>query len=324
MVVWGSSVVIGTEASPYVGQGTTPAAFTMQKMDAVEPCLSRQGMVATVWGAYYPSINGLTLVNSSGVQNITQDILTKEEWLQRYNPQNIFAAQLGVQYIAFTSDSGGFVFNPTEPKTKLVELEGFSDVQGIDTDPYSGNVQLIMHDKVWEWDPESSERLYWRWKSKLFQLPKPVNFGAARIQFEPDPEDVTEDIESYYLPYNIARFTVTPEAVAPLNTLGGHCLCGPAQGIGLVPGWTEPELRAPLGGDLLYPILFMQLQESGVRFIVYEGRQKRVVLDTVVTEERIIRLPIGFKSDLWQIELTGNTTVYSVQMAETAKGLAEV
>jgi hypothetical protein len=57
---------------------------------------------------------------------------------------------------------------------------------------------------------------------------------------------------------------------------------------------------------------------------VYEGRQKRVVLDTVVTEERIIRLPIGFKSDLWQIELTGNTTVYSVQMAETAKGLAEV
>jgi hypothetical protein len=44
----------------------------------------------------------------------------------------------------------------------------------------------------------------------------------------------------------------------------------------------------------------------------------------VVNEERIIRVPAGFKSDLWQFELVGNTNVYSVQIAETAKGLATV
>jgi hypothetical protein len=44
----------------------------------------------------------------------------------------------------------------------------------------------------------------------------------------------------------------------------------------------------------------------------------------MVVTEKIIRLPTGFKSDLWQFELIGNTNVYSMQIAETAKGLAEV
>ena len=68
-----------------MGQGVTPSSFTMQKMDAVEPCLSRRGMVATVAGAYYPSINGLALINSSGVQIVTQSILTKD-WDDRPKP----------------------------------------------------------------------------------------------------------------------------------------------------------------------------------------------------------------------------------------------
>lgn len=317
LVVWGATLIIGTDSKPYMGAGQHPASFTMQKMDAVEPCLSRRGMVATVAGAYYPSINGLVLVNSSGVQVITQDILTKEEWA-RYNPSNIFAAQLGLQYIAFNSESFGFVFNPTEPKTKLVELDRFDNVLGIETDNYSGNVLVLSQNRVWEWDPENSERLFWRWKSKVFQTPKPVNFGAVRINFEASENDVTDDVLTYYAPYNEARFDA-----APLNTLGGHCLCGPAQGVGLVPGWTEPELRAPLGGDLLYPITSMLLQQPAVRLTVYCGT-RGVILDTVINSERIVRIPAGFKSDLWQFEMVGNTTVYSLQIAETAKGLAAV
>lgn len=317
LVVWGNTLIIGTESQPYMGQGNHPASFTMQKMDAVEPCLSRRGMVATVAGAYYPSINGLVLVNSSGVQVITQDILTKEEWA-RYNPSDIFAAQLGLQYIAFNSPNFGFVFNPTEPATKLVELDRFVEVEGVETDKYSGNVLIISQDRVWDWDPETSERLFWRWKSKVFQLPKPVNYGAVRINFDDSENDVTSDILSYYFPYNEARF-----AAGPLNTLGGHCLCGPAQGTGLVPGWTEPELRMPLAGSLLYPINRMLFQQPAVRLTVLCGK-RGVVLDTVVNTERVVRLPAGFKSDLWQFEMVGNTNVYSVQIAETSKGLATV
>ncbi len=315
LVVWGQTLIIGTRSNPYIGMGVTPAAFTMQKMDAVEPCLSRRGMVATVAGAYYPSINGLILANSNGTMVVTQDLLTKEEWA-RYNPSAIYAAQLGLQYIAFVSPSFGFVFNPTEPQARLIELDRFADVEGIETDRYTGNVNVISQDRAWDWDPEDVERLFWRWKSKKWHFPKPLNFGAVKIKFDTEVNDVTEDVFGYYGPYNDARF-----AAGPLGTLGGYGI-DMVQDPDQVPGWTEPELAMPLGGDSLYPLNLMASQNSSVRFIAYANGEK--VFDTVVYTENMVRMPVGFKRDVWQFELVGNTICYSVSIAETGKELANV
>lgn len=566
LVVWGSTLVIGTKSQPYFGQGVTPAAFTMQKLDAVEPCLSRRGMVATTAGAYYPSINGLILANSSGAKVISQDILTKEEW-EAYNPELIYAAQLGLQYIAFNSTTTGFIFNPTEPQTKLIELEGFADVEGIETDRYSGNVLILANDRAWEWDTAGAERLSWRWQSKLVQTPEPMNFGAFRMNFNTGSEDVSGDIATYYAPYNAALFAAVPSGTAPstgdalwaevqlladfngadaataytevstnaavatfngnaqldtaqqkfgtasllldgtgdyvtfpdiaaydlgtadwtiegwvrfnalppletsagpgfvfasfrngsgdmmtygiiqdsfgyrvritgngfaevgtisggistgvwyhwavtrtsatinayfngnyeisdfgtapadmggptttlfvgslegstamhngwlddlritigtarytgtgtytipteafatsgpvpaeqkrgLNTLNGHTLGGtPAQAIGLVASWTEAETRQPLGGSLLFPENVLGFQTLAIRVQIKVGPDGEVKYDRVIYDEDIYRLPTGFKSDLWQINFTGNTDLYSFQIGTTPRALKEV
>lgn len=316
LAVWGNTLIVGTKSNPYVGMGTSPAAFTTQKTDAVMPCLSRRGMVPTDAGVYYPSINGLVLVNSPTPQIVTQDLLTKEEWLRRYNPREIFAASYGLQYIAFNSPSFGFIFNPTEPASRLVELDRFNHVEGIETDRYNGTVFLIYEDRVWEWDPEESERLYWRWKSKEFHLPKPVNFGALKIKFNDEDADVESDVLEYYVPYNEARF-----AVGPLNTLNGHALCG-VQNKGQVPNWTEPENRMPLGGSPLYSIAQLTVQLSVVRFTMYANRE--IVFDTIVQDQDMVRLPVGFKRDVYQFEMVSNTDVYSVSVAQTGKELASL
>lgn len=564
LVVWGSTLVIGTQSQPYFGQGNSPASFTLQKLDAVEPCLSRRGMVATVAGAYYPSINGLVLANSNGAQVITQDILTKEEWAT-YTPENLFAAQLGLQYIAFNSANFGIIFNPTEPGTKLIELDGFDSVDGIETDRYSGNVLLLVANKVLDWDTTNAERLNWRWQSKVYQFPEPLNFGAARLNFLTGTEDISTDIINYYGSYNVDLFAAVPSGTPPadgdpfwagveflanlngvdgatsyteesdnsaiatfngnaqldtaqqkfgsasllldgtgdyitfpdiaaynlgtsdwtiegfvrfntlpplgtsagpgfvlfdmrvsggellqygiiqdsfgyrvrldgdgftelgtigggistgvwyhwamtrtggeirayfngnyetgdfgsanadmggpdttlfigardgadafhdgwidsvrmeigrakytgtgtytvpsvefeeqgetqgeqrrgLNTLNGHALGGsPAQARGLVPGWLEPETRQPLAGSLLYPLDFMSFQTLAVRLRVHI--RDKTVLDTVVYNERVLRLPTGFKSDIWQFEMLGNTNVYSLQVATTPRQLKAV
>lgn len=567
LVVWGSTLVIGTQSQPYFGQGTTPNSFTMQKLDAVEPCLSRHGMVATTAGAYYPSINGLILANSSGAKVITQDILTNEEW-ETYSPSTIFAAQLGLQYIAFNSATTGFIFNPTEPQTKLVELSGFADVDGIETDNYSGNVLLLSNDRAWNWDPAASERLSWQWQSKKIQTPEPYNFGAFRMNFNTGTEDVSTDIEGYYGTYNTSLFAAVPSGSAPasgdpfwssvqflanlngadaataytelsdnaavatfngtaqldtaqqrfgtasllldgnsdyitfpdiagydlddndwtvegfvrfntlppvqsslgpgyvffemrngggelltfaviqdgfgyrvrlsgdgfaevgtisggistgvwyhwamtrtggnirayfngnyevgdfgaaasnmggptlpitigrssdgadayhdgwldsirmeigrakytgtgtytvpttefleqanvpaeqergLNCVNGGALGGkPAQADGLVPSWTEPENRQPLGGSLLYPETFMSFQTLAVRVQVKVGPDGEVKYDRVIYNEDVYRLPSGFKSDLWQFNFYGNTDLYSFQVGTTPRALKEV
>ncbi len=331
LVVWGSTLVIGTKSQPYFGQGTTPLAFTMQKLDAVEPCLSRRGMVATTAGAYYPSINGLVLANSSGVRVITQDILTKEEWAA-YNPEDIFAAQLGLQYIAFNSETFGFIFNPTEPQTKLVELDTFSDVEGIETDPYSGEVLLLANNRAMEWDPAISERLNWRWQSKQYQFPEPLNFGACRLNFKVGTEDLTDDTSAYYGVYDAALFAAVPAGVAGspdynpgLSTLNGGALGGsPAQADGLVVDWTEAESRQPMGGSLMYPVLLLNSQLLSVRLQVKTGPNGDVKFDKIIYDEDIFRLPAGFKADLWQFNFLGNTDLYSAQVATTPRMLKVV
>jgi hypothetical protein len=330
--VWGTTLVIGTESQPYFGTGNTPAAFTTRKLDAIEPCLSRRGMVATVAGAYYPSINGLVLLDSTGARVITQDILTKEEW-ESYNPSSVYAAQLGLQYIAFNSESGGFVFNPTEPDTKLVELEGFDNIVGIETDRYSGDVLLLGQNRAWNWDPANAERLSWRWQSKVFQTPEPVNFGAFRLMFNPEDEDVSSDVSSYYGSYNSDLFSAVPN-VAPatatyaqrgISNLNGGVLGGkPAQASGLVTNWTEPENRQPLGGGLTYPIVALSTQVLSVRLQVKVGRTGEVKYDRVIYDEGIYRLPTGYKADLWQFNMTGNTEVYSLQVGTTPRALKQV
>lgn len=322
LAVWGSTLVIGTKSQPYIGQGTTPSAFVMQKMDAVEPCLSRRGMVATVAGAYYPSINGLALLNTNGVQIITKDILTKEEWAE-YSPSNIFAAQLGMQYIAFNSTSVGFIFNPTEPKTKLVELDAFVDIVGIETDKYTGNVNLIRADRVYDWDPEGAERLFWRWKSKDFHLPKPVNFGAVKIKFSTVLDDLNEEDLADYVAFNQTRFDG-----GTLNTLNGHMINGVETLYDVYEDpqvLTFPQWMMPLGGNPLFSLDIISAQVPAVRFIAYidagTGLGKQVVFDSVTYDETIMRLPTGFKRDLWQFEIVSNADVYSVTIAETGKDL---
>jgi hypothetical protein len=320
MSVWGTALVVGTKSQPYLGQGVTPQSFTMQKMDAVEPCLSRRGMVSTVAGAYYPSLNGLVMVNAGGINVITTDILTKEEW-EDYTPRNIFAAALGLQYIAFNSDNFGFVFNPTEPKTKLVELDFFDQVTAVHTDKYTGSVYITRSGRVFEWDPNSEERLFWRWKSKEYHLPKPINFGAVKIKFAVQAQAyVPDDTNSAYLQeFNDARI------LYPLNTLNSHVLNGPksVDVDTMYFSWTENQNRGPLGGSELYNFSPpLNSQPAITRFRAFAGG--KLVYDNAITSEDIMRLPTGFKKDVWQFELASNANVYSLQIAETGKELDKV
>jgi len=314
--VFGATCVIGTVSQPYAGQGQNPSSFTMQKLGTVEPCLSRRSMVATVVGVYYASINGLTLVNASGAQNITQDLVTKQEWAA-FQPEGIYAAQLGLQYIGFYDSIHGFIFNPSEAQARLVTLTSFTGVEGIETDAYTGNVYLLQNDLAMDWDPEGGFPVDWRWKSKEFQTAKPVNFGAYRVDFAESDIDTGASAEELYGAYNEARL-----AAAPLSTVGGSVLGGGGQSPGLVPGWTIPEWRMPLGGSPLYPIDASSSTAAYVRVRVFAGGVLKY--DHIIADQKIYRLPAGFKNDIWQMELISNATVYSFVVGENAKELEKV
>lgn len=318
LVVWNETLIICTTSNVYMGSGVSPSAFIMRKLDGVSPCLSRRGIVATVAGAYFPTIDGLALLNAFGLTICTRDLVTKEEWAT-YNPSALYSAALGLQYMAFNANNFAFLINPTEGKARFVEIDAFSNVTGIETDRYTGNINLVQNNQVFDWDPASAERLYWHWRSKEVQFPKFINMGAYKIKFDQGAINVAANVNATYGPYDTARFNAKP--LAPINSKPiGSSGCKYRKG--LVAGWTQPENQSPIAGGPLYRLAFLASQAIGVRFIVYCNGIK--VSDQTVTDEKIRRLPAGFKHDIWQFELFGNTNVYSFQVAETGKELAAV
>lgn len=317
IVVWSQTAIICTTSNLYLGSGSTPDAFTLQKLDGVTPCLSRRGIVSTVSGAYFPTVDGLAMFSASGLTTVTQNILTKEEWAT-FSPTTIYAAQLGLQYLAYSNTYSGFQINPTEDSAEMATITAFNNVTGIETDRYTGNPYLIVNNVCMDWDPSSAQRLYWHWVSKEVQFPKYLNLGAFKIKADFATVDVTENVTALYGPYDTARFAagiLNPIASNPIGGISPYSQ-------GLVAGNTFPENILPLGGSQLYNIAQLQSQEIGIRLVVYCNGI--VVSDQTVTDDTIRRLPAGFKHDIWQFEMYGNTNCYSLQVAETGKELAEV
>jgi hypothetical protein len=312
LAVWGTTLVIGTASVPYAGSGVSPAAFTMQKLGTVAPCLSRRGMVGTIAGAVYPSIDGLKLVNTSGVIPLTQSLFTKKEWAE-YSPSTIFAAQLGAQYIAFYSSSKGFIIDPTEQAAKFIDLTSFRNVVGIETDPYTGNVSILANNFAMEWNPIGTKPVSWRWKSKIFQMDKPFNYGAFRLNFDTEAPVLGESIITGHATFNNTRFAAGRLAsIGSMGCVGGRIQAHSATVNG----------RHPIGGSELYMLDLVDEVLPYVRFIVYADGIVRY--DHFIHDGDIHRLPSGYKSDEWQFEMYGNTTMRNVQIAETAKALDRI
>ena len=89
-------------------------------------------------------------------------------------------------------------------------------------------------------------------------------------------------------------------------------------------GWSEAENLQPLNGSLLYPVAQLNVGSPSVRIQIKTAKDETVRYHRVIYDEGIYRLPAGFKSDIWQINLTGNTDVYSVQLGSTPRSLKQV
>lgn len=273
--VIGTTCVVCTEGYPTAIIGSTPATCSFTKSTTGEPCLSRGSIVSTPTGVIYASQNGLISVGSEGIVNVTQQMITKDDWRTQYTPDRLRAVRylngyLALQDIPGASNNRGFFVDPSALKVALTEFTNFDDVLNFNNDFWSGEVFAIKSGQIMLWDPDGSDDLMpVRWLSKEFQYSFQENFGAYAIYWDQK------------------RF----------------------------------DDAAAAGGNLYDPDLIPSDEE--VRFKAYANRQ--VVYDQKVPlNGRGVRLPSGFKSDIWQFEIRARAPVYSLHVASTMKELKGV
>lgn len=316
VAVYSNVIVVTTTSHPYVAEGMSPLSITLQKIDSIDPCLNRRSMATTINGVYYSSPQGIIACTGGTTQLATFNLFTREEWQNQFSPTTVQAVSYGLQVVAFDTSDAGFIFSPVDPNSPLTTLDRFSNVTAVQLDAYSGDVYLIQGSQVRLWDPPESIPYSYTWISKQFDLPNPVNFGAVRVKFNATPITVDPNQLADYTTFNTGRI------LKPLNTINLAVINGVRAES--VTGYSSPQIRNPIGGSPLFPISQFTTGLAAVQLDVFARNKNSQWLNRysrLITTEGTYRLPVGYKSDAWQISLIGNTNVYSVTLAETPKEL---
>lgn len=316
IAIYAGSVVVATNSRPYTADGVHPANISLQKIDSIDPCISRRSMVTTLSGVFYATPQGIVAVTPGVSRLISAGLFTRQEWSDRYNPVGTKAVGYGTQYIAFDKTDSGFIISPTEPLALLTEVDRLASVETIQIDQYTGEAYLIQMNQVNIWDPVDTTPFSYTWKSKTFELPKPVNFGVVQVKFRNALLELGSDVVEGFQNFNNARIT------DPLNCVNLAVVNDVREEV--ISGWTQPQDKNPVAGSPLFQISGLLSVVPAVQVRIWarmRGSEMELVYTQTIEDELPYRLPTGFKSDVWQIELVSNTDVYSVVIAETAKEL---
>lgn len=184
--VTGNSLVVATRGAPSVISGTHPAQMAQINLGVPESCTSRQSIISTPQGVYYSSPNGIVLAGPGGVQNLTDPLITREEWVAYCDPYNIRAARHGTSYVAVPVGAGssgtGFLIDAGDTGFEWLDLG--TNVANLVTDFWSGETFIIQGGVVKHFNPAVVTAMNpYTWTSKKFVSPQPVNFSTAKILF---------------------------------------------------------------------------------------------------------------------------------------------
>ena len=176
-------IFVVTEGHPFLVTGADPAAgMSVQRLDALYPCLNRKGIVSMNYGVVYPTHDGLALYSSgSGPTIITQANFDNDTWGTEVDPTTIVADYYGDAYIASHS-TGGFIFQPVpQAGGQFVTID--FDFTASYYDPIEGRFFGTAGTKgdIYEWDSLTQPKLTQNWKSKVIKTPRMMNVGAARV-----------------------------------------------------------------------------------------------------------------------------------------------
>ena len=177
------AILVATKGYPYLVSGSDPASgMSIQRVDALYPCLNRKGIVAMNYGVVYPTHDGLAVFSPSGGPNIiTRANFNNDTWAVSLDPSTIVGEFYGDAYLASHS-TGGFAFEPDKTiGGQFVDLDFTYTASWYD--PVEGRLFCVTgtNGDVYEWDNLNQPALTQEWKSKVIKTTDMINLGAARV-----------------------------------------------------------------------------------------------------------------------------------------------
>jgi hypothetical protein len=300
---FGTNIVVCTDAGAYLVYGTHPSNMTKQRLPGFHPCVSMTGIVSTEFGVMYPSNMGILLVNQSGIKNLTENIISKNN-MTGYHADYWVAGFHNNKYIAFyTLDAdtrGGIIYDvKTQSFVTLTINAGavyhsWYDGEFYIAGPYTASDST---EYIQMWEGDVYNYLMYTWRSKRFTMPRAVNYPAARVIVSTD----------FYAATLIA--IEENEYLADLNvTLWASDLEGSVN--------SHEVNSQEVNGDTLWQLADIGLSNV-ITFKLYVDSVLRMT--KLIDSDRAFRLPSGFRGRHWEFEIEGYIPISGVSIAPSVQ-----
>lgn len=299
---FGGSLVVTTKGKPYMVNGSAPELMVSEKLELNLPCLNNRCVIDMGYSIAYPSHDGLVLASSNGARLATEPVFGRDEWL-KLNPYIMTAGQYDGRYLAtYRYNEGGVDYSGT----LILDMTGSQPFvirsaeypRAMFYDEASGVLYMLLENSVYEWDAIGAANELQTWRSKLFVLPKPGNFGAILVEVD---ESITAD-QVAAIEAEAAAILAQNEVFFALDSIAGE-----------VNGAAVNAFA--VNGDLL-----MKLPSAELNVTVNVFADRKLVA-TLGKYNEMARLPSGFLAAQWEVEVVSDAQITQVTMAGTATEL---
>jgi hypothetical protein len=313
------SVLVLTTSYPFLVSGNTPANMSYARIDAPYPCTSKQGIINLGYGVVFPTYGGLGVYNpSAGIDLVTKLVHDWDTWGRDLDPSTIVAAFYAGKYFA-SHAAGSFIFERED------KVGGFFVTAPVRFSAayYDSrtNVFYFISDttgSLSKWDDDAQPLLPLEWKSKVIVTKDYLNLGAARVVADyAVPSDETDAIIAYnatVAPYNAEIWSL-------VNQLG--TVNGPVDYIDPDTS-TRVDVLGTVNSMLINgdPLTIYQREITGAFPVTFKlWANKELVCDVTVDSSDIFRLPSGYRSDTFEVSVSGSARIRAVHIGETPFGL---
>lgn len=310
-------ILVMTEDYPYQMSGNNPATIVYARIDTPYPCLSKRSIVNMGYGAAYATHGGIAVYSpSGGMDLVTKLVHDWDTWDDALDPTTIVAKFYNGKYFA-SHDKGAFVFERDE------RIGGFF-VQTIYKftaawlDPQTNNFYYIgdVKGNVYQWDKPDQPLSPIEWKSKVIVTKDYMNIGAARVVADyAAPSDEIDIINAYNAtipPYNqviwAANIQLGP-VNGPSDHMDGATKITPSGAFNAMMINGDPQTKYPLPLPSALPVTFRI------------WANKKLIFQGVLYSSDIFRLPSGYRSDTFEVAVSGSARIRAIHIGETPYGL---
>lgn len=318
----GGAIFVLTTEYPYRIYGDTPANMAATRFDVPMPCTSKRGVVNMGYGVLYPSYGGIALIASdTGTILATKAIHDRDTWVEACDPSTAVAEFFNNKY--FMSHSTGSMIFERDDQIGGVMVTVPTKFNAAYYDARYDKFYYVTSDggELYEWDADDQPLLVTEWKSKVFINKEYTNLGAARVVADFTTDQSELDAVNVFNTAVVAHNTEMWSLSADLGTLNGQI------------SYTDPVTSAytivdnSIGGSMVNGDVRTQYTREvegsySVNFRLWAN--KTLVMDAVVTSSDIFRLPAGYKSDTFEVAVSGSARIRAIHLADTPQGLVNV